>query len=96
MRAADEYSDLAEYALSHHERWDGKGYPNGLKENEIPLFARVINLCDSYEAMTSARSYKKTLTKQEAIEEITNCSGTQFDPELAKIFIQYISKEKNS
>jgi len=96
LKAADEYSGLAEFALSHHERWDGKGYPRGLKETEIPLFSRIICLADSFEAMTANRPYRKGMNIENAIQEINRCSGTQFDPEIAKIFIELIlSKPMN-
>ncbi|MCF7930068.1 MAG: diguanylate cyclase [Acholeplasmataceae bacterium] len=92
LKAADEYSGLAEYALSHHERWDGKGYPKGLKGNEIPLYSRIINVADSFEAMTADRPYHKGRSLQDAIEEIRRCSGTQFDPEIAAVFINKVVK----
>lgn len=92
LRAADEYSRLAEYALTHHERWDGKGYPRGLKEEEIPLFARIINLADSYDAMTSVRTYKAKMTKDETVIEIIKHTGKQFDPFIAKIFVEKVLK----
>jgi len=87
LRAADNYSRLAEYALTHHERWDGLGYPRGLKGEEIPLISRIINLCDSYDAMTTNRVYRTKRTKDEAVKEIIKHAGKQFDPELAKIFV---------
>lgn len=90
LKAADEYSNLAEYALSHHERWDGKGYPRGLKEKEIPLFSRIIAVADSYEAMTADRVYRKKLTNEQAIDEIKKCAGTQFDPKIAKVFVEKV------
>jgi diguanylate cyclase (GGDEF)-like protein/PAS domain S-box-containing protein len=94
LKAADEYSNLAEYALSHHERWDGKGYPRGLKETEIPLYARIICICDSFEAMTTDRPYKKKLDKKQAVAEMIKCSGSQFDPSLTKLFITEVLKAK--
>ena len=94
LRAADAYSNIAEYALTHHERWDGKGYPRGLKEKDIPYFSRIISIVDAYEAMTSKRVYKDEMTKQEAIDEIIRCSGTQFDPDLAKVFVTQFLKSK--
>ncbi len=90
LRAADEYSDLANHALHHHERWDGKGYPNGIKGNEIPLFSRIICIADAFEAMTSDRPYRKKLSQEYAISEIKRCAGTQFDPEIAKLFVEHI------
>lgn len=92
LKAADEYSGLAEYALSHHERWDGKGYPRGLKETDIPLFSRIICVVDSFEAMTSDRPYRKGMSIDKAIEELKRCSGTQFDPIIARTFIDLITK----
>ena len=87
LRAADEYSDLAIHALSHHERWDGKGYPNGLKEDKIPLFLRIICVADAYDAMISKRPYKDAISRADAVEELKRCSGTQFDPEIVDLFI---------
>lgn len=88
LRAADEYSQLAIYASSHHERYDGKGYPNGLSGKTIPLFSRIISLADAYEAMTSNRPYRKAMSEALAIKEIIQHAGTQFDPELAKLFVE--------
>jgi diguanylate cyclase (GGDEF)-like protein/PAS domain S-box-containing protein len=87
LRAADEYSDLAVFALHHHERWDGNGYPAGLKGNDIPLFSRIISVVDAYEAMTAVRPYKDKMSHEEALKEIKRCSGSQFDPTIAEIFI---------
>ena len=90
LRSADKYSMLAEYALTHHERWDGKGYPNGLKEDEIPMFSRVISICDSYEAMTADRPYRKALDHKIAIAELNRCAGSQFDAKLVEVFVKSI------
>jgi len=65
---------------SHHERWDGAGYPDGLKGEEIPIAARIVTVCDSYSAMTTKRSYSRGRTQPEAIAELRRCAGTQFDP----------------
>jgi putative nucleotidyltransferase with HDIG domain len=70
----------------HHERWDGKGYPDGLAEKEIPLLARIINLADSYDAMISDRPYRSGLAYQNVQEEILKNSGAQFDPEIVSVF----------
>ncbi len=94
LRAADEYSGLAEYALSHHERWDGNGYPKGLSGKDIPLFSRIINIADSFEAMSADRPYHKGKPIEEAILEIKRCTGTQFDPEIANIFIEKVLKHQ--
>lgn len=84
---------VVELIRAHHERFDGKGYPNGLKEEEIPLGARILCLSDAYEAMTSARSYRKIpLSKHEAVEEIKRNSGTQFDPKVVEVFLRIVDK----
>jgi putative nucleotidyltransferase with HDIG domain len=71
----------------HHERWDGKGYPLGLASNDIPLIARIISVADTYDAMTSNRSYRKALPHEVSINEITRCSKSQFDPDVAGTFV---------
>ena len=76
---------------AHHERYDGKGYPKGLKGEEIPLYARIIAIADTYDAMTSNRSYRYALSHRDAISEISKCAGAQFDPKLVELFI---AKEK--
>ncbi len=79
---------IAEYILCHHERWDGKGYPQGLLEESTPLLSRILAVADAYDAMTSDRSYRKALAKEVAITEITKNAGTQFDPEIVKLFLE--------
>lgn len=74
----------------HHERYDGKGYPAGIGGEEIPLLSRIITLADSYDAMTSDRPYRNRLPIDKAIEEIIRCIGSQFDPELANMFIHKV------
>lgn len=79
--------DIATAVLYHHERFDGQGYI-GLKDREIPLFSRIIAVADAFDTMTSDRPYKNTLSIKEAVEEIERNAGTQFDPEIAEIFIK--------
>jgi putative two-component system response regulator len=85
-------SDFVKYAkifaASHHEKWDGSGYPRGLKENEIPLLGRIMALADVYDALVSTRPYKKALTHEEAVQIIKAGSGTQFDPILVEVFLR--------
>ena len=77
---------------SHHERYDGGGYPDGLKGEEIPLVARILCLADSYDAMTSNRVYRKRLTSEEVRNELVTCAGTQFDPKLAEVFLRLLDR----
>jgi len=77
---------------SHHERWDSGGYPDGLKGEDIPIGARIITICDTFDAMTSDRPYRKAIPADVALEEIKTHAGTQFDPNLVKIFVQNLDK----
>lgn len=90
LRAADGYSDLAKYALTHHERYDGNGYPQKLAGEDIPLFSRIISICDSYEAMTADRPYRKAQSKEYAISELNKHCDKQFDAKLVKVFIEHV------
>lgn len=72
--------------LHHHERWDGEGYPHGLAGEGIPLMARIIGLADTFDAMSSTRSYRPAMPRDRVLEEIAKCAGTQFDPDLARLF----------
>ncbi|WP_457573619.1 response regulator [Desulfolithobacter sp.] len=74
----------------HHERLDGKGYPDGIGENDLDILTRIITIADSYDAMTSRRNYRRNLTRVEAVAELRNCSGTQFDPELVEEFAEVV------
>jgi len=78
---------ISNWLKSHHERYDGRGYPDGLVGEAIPISSRIIAIADTYDAMTSNRSYRGALSHEEAIAEIKKCSGTQFDPNLAELFI---------
>jgi putative two-component system response regulator len=81
------FAGAAELVLSHHERYDGAGYPNGLRGEEIPISARVFALVDTLDAMTSDRPYRKALSFQEVLDEVVKCSGRQFDPKLVEVFL---------
>ncbi|MCB9621118.1 MAG: response regulator [Sandaracinus sp.] len=78
----------------HHERWDGNGYPLGLKAAEIPVIARIISVADTYDAMTSDRAYRKALPHEIAVNEIERCAGSQFDPDVAHPFVEAIEVER--
>ncbi len=92
LRAADEYSSLAEDALCHHEHFDGNGYPNQLKGEEIPLFSRIISVADAYDSMMSDRPYRKAMSQGHAIQELLTYSGTQFDPKIVDVFVAKVLK----
>ena len=77
-----------EVAFSHHERWDGSGYPAGRKHDQIPLSARIVALADVYDALTSKRSYKDALSHEEAVRIIMSERGTHFDPDVVDVFAQ--------
>jgi len=79
-------AEMLSWIESHHERWDGAGYPNGLATESIPFEARILTLCDAYDAMTSDRPYRSASSITEAIDELRRCAGTQFDPELMPAF----------
>jgi diguanylate cyclase (GGDEF)-like protein/PAS domain S-box-containing protein len=90
LSSSNDFSEIAEYVLKHHERWDGKGYPGGFKGEEISIQARIIAIADAYDAMTSDRPYRKGLRVEEALTELKRCSGTQFDADLVDIFINMV------
>lgn len=89
-REAAEIKEIAPLILRHHEKWDGTGYPLGIKGEEIPLECRILTILDSFDAITNDRPYHKASTNAEAISEILRCSGTQFEPRLVNIFIDLI------
>jgi len=88
LSSVNEFSEIADYVLEHQEYWNGKGYPRGLKGEEISMQARIITVADAFDAMTSNRTYGKALSEEEATNEIRRCSGTQFDPFIARVFIE--------
>jgi diguanylate cyclase (GGDEF)-like protein/putative nucleotidyltransferase with HDIG domain len=90
IKSVESLQEIIPLIINHHERYDGKGYPNNLKEKEIPYLARILTVVDSFDAMTSNRPYNTRKTYEEGIEELERCSGTQFDPELAQAFIEIV------
>lgn len=93
LKSVDAYSSIAEDVLSHHERYDGLGYPRALKSKEIPLVGRIIAIADAYDAMVANRPYRKGMSHEAALKEIKENSGTQFDPIIANIFINMFNNE---
>ena len=93
--SSSELMPIADYIMCHHERWDGKGYPQGIAGENIPLLSRIVAVTDAYDAMTNERSYRKTVTKKEAAHEILLNAGTQFDPLVAKLFVRLILRKKD-
>lgn len=89
VKVTDDVAHVAEEILSHHERWDGNGYPRRLRGADIPLLARITTLVDAYEVMRNGRPYKSPMTNKEIQTEIRSCAGRQFDPELAAIFMEW-------
>lgn len=84
---------IADYILSHHEKWDGSGYPLGLSGKDIPLVCRMLIIVDAYDAMTSDRPYHNALSPEAALKEIKENGGTQFDPELVEKFFVFINEQ---
>lgn len=89
-QAAPDLVPIADWILKHHEWWNGTGYPIGLSGEQIPLECRILAIADAYDAMTSDRPYRKSLSHEEAVTEIGRCAGTQFDPELVDSFIRVV------
>ena len=88
LRDIPQLNDILPGVLHHHEAWTGGGYPSGIQGEEIPLVARLITLADSFDAMSSTRTYRNAMSRKDVLEEIQRCTGTQFDPELAPIFLK--------
>lgn len=95
IKSVESLKEIAPLILHHHERYDGKGYPDNLKGNDIPYLVRMLTVVDCFDAMTSCRPYNKRKTYQEAIDEIKRCSGTQFDKDIVDSFIEAITDSKN-
>ncbi len=98
INASSEIINVAKCVLTHHEKWDGSGYPLGIAGEEIPLMARIIAIADAYDVMTHDRVYRKAMNKEEAIKELKRCAGTQFDPVLVELFLKCLdnNEEKNN
>jgi two-component system, cell cycle response regulator len=93
IAAAPTGRPVATIVRATHERYDGRGYPDGLAGEQIPLAARIIAICDTYDAMTSARSYRTVMPPQQALTEIRRCAGHQFDPRLAELFVGILAQD---
>lgn len=96
LAAIPRLKNVARIAEHHHEQWDGRGYPDGLEGDAIPYMSRIITCADALDAMTSARSYRQALSFEQAIKEFSEMSGKQFDPAIAKVFIEYLQNEIES
>jgi len=92
-KSTPELEKVAEYILSHHERWDGMGYPRGLKAKEIPLPCRILSVVDAYDAMTHDRIYRKAMDEPSAVVELKENAGTQFDPQIVTLFMNVLEKK---
>ncbi|MTI69183.1 MAG: HD-GYP domain-containing protein [Firmicutes bacterium] len=94
LKNSEELKDIANYVRYHHERWDGNGYPDGLEGEDIPLIAQILTVADTWNAMTSDRSYRKALPKEVAKEEILKNKGSQFSPNVVDAFIDLLENVK--
>ena len=92
--ASPELSSIADCILSHHEKWDGTGYPNKLKGEDIPLLARIISAVDSHDVMVHDRPYHRAMPEEDAIKELRRCAGTQFDPNIIEVFTRLLEEEE--
>ncbi|KAF0226466.1 MAG: response regulator-like protein [Erysipelotrichaceae bacterium] len=90
LSAVNEFSEIAEFVLSHHEHWDGNGYPKKLKGKTIPIQSRIIAVADAYDAMTTDSIYMQIRSEDEAVSELIRCASTQFDPEIVYVFIERV------
>ncbi|MEA4870521.1 MAG: PAS domain S-box protein [Christensenella sp.] len=90
--ASPEFASIAELILTHHERWDGAGYPNRISGEKIPLLSRILAIADAYDAMTKDRIYRKALPREVAVREIKTNAGSQFDPQIAGVFLQILEQ----
>lgn len=90
LSSVKDMADIAKYVLSHHERWDGGGYPKGISGKQIPIQSRIVSVADAYDAMVNDRPYRKALSHAEAVSELKRCAGSHFDPEVVAAFLQIV------
>ena len=95
LKSVDLPRETMDIVMFHHERYDGQGYPYGLKADSIPLVARILSVADSYEAMTSDRVYRPALSKKEALQILHQESGKQFDPRIVAVFISILENTQS-
>lgn len=95
-KASADLEPVAELILHHHERWDGNGYPDRLKGEAIPLLSRIITVVDSYDVMVHDRPYRKAISVEKAKQELRRCAGSQFDPEIVRVYLELLEKMKTS
>ena len=93
IKQTEQLTSILPTILYHHERYDGHGYPNGLKGEDIPYLARVLSVVDAYNAMISVRAYRPKLSKEQAIQELKKNAGTQFDPRITEAFIALLQQD---
>jgi HD-GYP domain-containing protein (c-di-GMP phosphodiesterase class II) len=93
LKALGEMNPIVPLILHHHESWDGTGYPDGLKGEEIPLMSRILAVADAYDAMTSDRPYRRALSVTDTIDEIKRCSGVSFDPRVVEAFLEVLAEQ---
>lgn len=93
VSASKRFAYLSQYILYHQERWDGSGYPEGLRGREIPQISRMLSIIDAYEVMTGGKPYNESICRPEALKELENCAGTQFDPDLTAEFIELMEED---
>jgi HD-GYP domain-containing protein (c-di-GMP phosphodiesterase class II) len=95
VESTPELAHIGEALLAHHEWWDGTGYPKRLRGEQIPLISRILAIVDAYDVMTHDRSYRTAVSRDEALNELQQCAGTQFDPQLVDAFIQLVSSKQD-
>ncbi|SHI84142.1 PAS domain S-box-containing protein/diguanylate cyclase (GGDEF) domain-containing protein [Dethiosulfatibacter aminovorans DSM 17477] len=94
--SCQEVAHISNFILCHHERWDGSGYPQGLKGEEIPFESRIISIVDAFDVMINDRPYRTGIEVEDAIKELVRCGGSQFDPKLIGVFVEMISEQRSS